>query len=353
VHAAADVVVVGAGLVGMHAAAACARRGMEVVVLERFGAGHARGSSHGTERLLRFAYTDPLYVELTQRSVPWWTARGLFDPCGCIDVGEEAELAALRSAMEASGVTVEEVDPSAQPDLTFDGPAIFQPDAGVVQVARALEVLAGDVDVERDSPVTRIEERGDTVVVHVPGGPIQAGTVVVAAGAWARTVVPEHIELPAITVTEEIVGYFRYRDGAAPLPAYIHRTDPPFYALPTPDGRYKIGEHGTGEVVDPDARDERWRKAGAVERLSALVERFLPSLDPTPDDALACLYATTPTDDPVIDHAGRIVIAAGFGGHGAKLSPAAGDLIADVVEGGAAPAQLRLGAVIDNPFGFR
>src|SRR4051794_40104875 len=63
-----DVVVVGAGAMGSAAAYWLTRDGRSVALLERFEAGHVRGSSHGRSRIFRLAYPDPFYVDLTQRA---------------------------------------------------------------------------------------------------------------------------------------------------------------------------------------------------------------------------------------------------------------------------------------------
>ena len=70
----ADLVVVGAGLAGAAAAYAAADRGLNVVVLEAFGPAHRNGSSHGSARIFRRAYSDPLYVRLTGQSGRRWRA---------------------------------------------------------------------------------------------------------------------------------------------------------------------------------------------------------------------------------------------------------------------------------------
>src|SRR6516162_1431524 len=75
-----DVVVIGAGLAGSAAARALARRGRSVVVLEAFQPGHRRGSSHGSARIFRRAYPDPLYVRLTGEARRLW--RQLADEAG-------------------------------------------------------------------------------------------------------------------------------------------------------------------------------------------------------------------------------------------------------------------------------
>ena len=48
-----EVAIVGAGLLGSAAAWALASRGVRPLVLEQFGLGHTRGSSHGATRIIR------------------------------------------------------------------------------------------------------------------------------------------------------------------------------------------------------------------------------------------------------------------------------------------------------------
>ncbi len=66
---AADLVVVGAGLMGSAAAWAATRRGLSTVLLEQFALGHDRGSSHGSARIVRRAYPDPFYLRLEGRAM--------------------------------------------------------------------------------------------------------------------------------------------------------------------------------------------------------------------------------------------------------------------------------------------
>ena len=70
----ADLIIVGAGLAGRGRRLRRRRRGQNVVVLEQFGPAHRNGSSHGSARIFRRAYPDPLYVRLTGQSGERWRA---------------------------------------------------------------------------------------------------------------------------------------------------------------------------------------------------------------------------------------------------------------------------------------
>src|SRR6187455_2784324 len=89
-----DVIVIGLGAMGSAAAAALARRGAGVLGIERFGAVHDRGSSHGASRIVRMAYFEhPDYVPLLRRAYAGWarleaaTGRSLITWCGALMIG--------------------------------------------------------------------------------------------------------------------------------------------------------------------------------------------------------------------------------------------------------------------------
>ena len=77
-----DALVIGAGIHGLCAAWQLRRRGLaRVAVLDRFPAGHARGSSHGESRITRSSYHHALYIRLAQ------TAHAEDWPCLAVDTG--------------------------------------------------------------------------------------------------------------------------------------------------------------------------------------------------------------------------------------------------------------------------
>jgi len=114
----------------------------------------------------------------------------------------------------------------------------------------------------------------------------------------------------------------------------IHRETLDLYHLPGgrdggPGDARKIAEH-IGRPSDPRRRDPEIDVA-ARERMVNYVIEWLPGLIPTPFGETTCLYTRTPTEDFVIDRAGRVVVASACSGHGAKLSPVVGRLVADLV----------------------
>ena len=68
-----DVVVVGLGGIGGHAALRLADRGLSVLGLDAHRPPHTLGSSHGSSRVIREAYFEGVqYVPLIQRAYELW-----------------------------------------------------------------------------------------------------------------------------------------------------------------------------------------------------------------------------------------------------------------------------------------
>src|SRR5689334_6154824 len=109
----ADAVIVGAGLAGSAAAWALARRGRSVVLLETFEPGHRRGSSHGSARIFRRAYPDPLYVRLTGQAQALWrqladeAGEEIVTTTGAVDYGPARDPEKLYEILTAQGVPAE------------------------------------------------------------------------------------------------------------------------------------------------------------------------------------------------------------------------------------------------------
>jgi sarcosine oxidase len=354
----ADAVIVGAGLAGSAAAWVLASRGRDVVVLEAFEPGHRRGSSHGSARIFRRAYADPLYVRLTGEAGERWrrlqdeAGEELLRVTGELDYGPSREPEKMHELLTAHGVASELLHPDAAaqrwPGFSFgDHPVLFHADAGALDPDRAMAAMtrlaaARGADVRFRSPVLRLERDGDAAIVHTAGEPIRATAVIVAAGPWLPPLLAGLVRLPDLTVTQTQAFHFAPAgpDSPADWPAFIYHPDEtPLYGLPagrdaTMAGSVKIGEHGMGTATTADDRDGRVDPASR-DRVRRFVQRNLPGLDPEPRDDISCLYTSTPSEDFVIDSRGPFVICSACSGHGAKFAPLTGELVADLADGAA------------------
>ena len=313
-----EVVVVGAGVMGLAAARALSQAGRRVVVREQFHAGHDRGSSHGSSRIVRLSYPDARWVRLAAEAYPLWRrleaecGMQLLELHGTLDLGEWQP---NRDALAACGAPFEVLD-GAEIERRFplraDGVSgLFQPDGGIVLADLALVAL-------RDSALAAGAELREGVRVDDLAA-VDARVVVVTAGAWT----PALAGVDA-TPTRETTSYFALD---APVPSVIDTTAGAElgYALLAPGAGLKAGLHQSGPPSHPDERgapDE-----AIAERTAAWVKRrFRDAGDATHTET--CLYTTRPADEFLLERRGRVVVGSACSGHGFKFAPVIGARLA-------------------------
>jgi sarcosine oxidase len=369
-----DHVVVGGGVMGAATARALARRGADVLLVEQFGRGHDRGSSHGATRIVRRGYVADDWVALTGDALDAWraleaeTGRTLLDLTGALDHGDLAALDQIQAALVRAGVEHERLTPDEAatrwPGLRFDTSVLFHAEAGRVRSADAVEALldsavAAGAELRFDTAVVGIETEGDDVVLRLEGAggassSVVSASVVLAVGSWAEHLGGDLVRsagasLPPVRVTQEEPAHFATELPDDAWPSFVHHPSDPvlreqvstIYGLLTPGEGVKVGTHGTGREVDPDAR-----LAGpGAEGLAVLrdyVSAWVPGVDVDTLAPISCLYDTTPTEDPVMDRVGSVTVATGFSGHGFKFGALFGELLAGVATGTPAPERFRL-----------
>ena len=359
----ADLVIVGAGLAGAAAAHAAAKRGLDVVVLDAFGPAHRNGSSHGSARIFRRAYPDPLYVRLSGQAGARWrelaaeAGEDLVTVTGGLDFGAARNPGRLHAVLTRCDVPVELMTAAAAaqrwPQFDFSGvdQVMFQAEAGVLDPDRAIAAMlrlaaASGADLRFDTPVTRLKAgpAGDGAVASTDSGDFAAPVIAVAAGAWVAPLLDGLVELPPLTVTQQQVFHFAPAPGrpqAEPWPVFID-DDEGGYVYGLPGGRdgevpgaIKVAEHNPGPVTTAGGRDFRVDPASR-DRVRGYVRKRLPALDPTPVNEATCLYTWTANEDFILDRpaGGPFVVASPCSGHGAKFAPLVGEIIADLATGG-------------------
>ncbi len=359
-----DALVIGGGINGLSALYHLKRLGAERVgLVERFSIGHDRGSSHGPARVTRSAYVAPEYVRLMQwvHAEEWPRLEkdigkklvhrnpGIYTgpPSERFDryiraVRQEGVDAGVISAGEARGLF---------PQFTFENAesVLLDKTGGFVAAKEAVDALAGlarenGVIIHEDTIVHGIDPATDPVRVETSAGTLQAERLIVAAGAWARDLLP--FLKPKLTISRQTVGYFTpahepeaYRPGRFPVWVYMEQEENDlFYGMPDIGHTgVKVARHmriGVDDDPDnpPDSIDQ-----DKIEDVRRFMATFFTASGWTLANAEHCLYTNAPNEDFIIDlhpENPRIAFGAGFSGHGFKFAPLTGRLLAELAWGG-------------------
>jgi sarcosine oxidase len=324
----AEVVIVGAGVMGLATARALARAGRDVVVCEQFEVGNERGSSHGGSRIVRLSYPEERWVRLAQEAYPLWReleadcGRALLDQPGTLDLGSWQ---ANRAALAACGEPFEVLD-RAEIERRFPirlepgESGLFQPDGGIVFADLAVQAMlesaaTAGAHVREHVRVGSVAEDGDGVIT----GDVRARVAVVTAGAWAPALVGADA-----TPTRETTSYFSLDE---PLPSVIEPNGGSAhgYALVAPGVGMKAGLHQSGPSVDPDAPGGP--DPTIAERTVAWVERRFRVAGPAVR-VETCLYTRRLNDEFLLERRGRVVVGSPCSGHGFKFAPVIGERLA-------------------------
>jgi sarcosine oxidase len=338
-----DLLVVGGGAMGSATAWWAARAGRDVTLLERHPGHHVHGSSHGRSRIFRLAYADATYVGMARAAFDLWrvleteSGASLLTVTGGVDHGfavDEVERNLVAAGLPFSRLSSAEAG-ERWPAMRFDGDAVFQPDAGRLDADAVVATLHAEAarhgaDVRFGVTVTGARETAYGIAVSTTEGEIEARVAVVAAGAWLPGLLgslPVPDGLPPFRVTQEQPVYLA---SDAEWPSFIHhRADGvPYYGLAAPGDGVKVGEHGSGRAVDPDAR--MGVDADAVRRVEEYAAEWLPGATPVAARVDSCLYTTTPDESFVLRRNGRLVVCSPCSGHGFKFVPLIGRDTADL-----------------------
>jgi glycine/D-amino acid oxidase-like deaminating enzyme len=368
----ADAVIVGGGVTGCSLAFQLAGLGMKrVVVLERrfIGSG-GTGRSVG---IIRQLYPTPETTQMVTRSL------GVFERFGDAVGGEAGFIrsgvligvsAAMRPSLEKTlalqrdlGVTAEILEPSGleriEPsiDPSALGAVLYEPGSGygdpsAVTAGYADAARKRGVVIEQGQEVTAIRRSRDRVTGVTTGSGVEIDTAIVvnAAGLWSPAVARlAGVELPII------IGRH---------PVFVLERDPGFgrahmVYLDLAGGTYVRPETGgftlTGSLIDDETQHPMdpellGSEPGFDEAEIALerTSRAVPKLaEARYARGWAGAFDITPDWMPVLDESplGGFFIAAGMSGHGFKLAPAVGEMMAALITGSpppVSPAPFRL-----------
>jgi len=346
------VAVVGCGAMGAASAWRLKKRGADVVAFDRFSPPHERGSTLGESRITRTAYMEgAFYVPLLRESFPLWrelekaTGTELLNITGLLTIGppdSDAIKATQDSAREAGVETrvleAAEMRKRYPGHIVGDGEVgLLDPQAGYLLPEKAVEAMARDVDVRRNTIVTALNIRADGVDVVAGNGAERFDAVVISIGSWIRDFLPS---LP-VSIERQPMVWLALQSGAdwfTPdrFPVWLREGTPQgdAYGVSSLDGRtIKIGLHHGGDPTQPDTVN-RTVTDRDLDPIRLFVTQYLRGVTRHVARSVVCLYTNTPDRHFVIDfhpESSRAVVLSPCSGHGFKFAPVIGDIAADLV----------------------
>lgn len=281
-----DVIVVGAGIVGMTTARRLADEGRAVTLVERDRLG--RSASRAAGGILSSLVpwdTPPALGEMMSLSMgilpgmaadleadtgidPELRRTGmLFLDCESVDAAVAWAEATGEACMVLEPADVPIYEPAA---ARTTGRSVIFPDRAQVRNTRFLDALGKDlarrgVKILERAGDCRLEAAGEGVAVHSPAhGRLAAPEVVLCAGAWSGELAKAvGLELPVIPVRGQMIWY---QVPAAGIRHMILRGKK--YVVPRAEGVILVGstleEVGFDDGVTPAARDELAAAAASI-----------------------------------------------------------------------------------------
>lgn len=354
-----DVLVIGAGLIGLAIAEELSARGAHVRLLEAGEPGNASLAAAGMlapsvehaaspdappadrERLrLARAFAEASrdgYARFLQRLADRGGRHVTHLANGILEVAlTDGDAARLRERADGGGSCWLEASDVArvEPALRHVAGALYHQYDGAVDNVALVEALRWVVrnDRERvtvlDGRATRLERAGQTVIVHLADGTrLEADRVVLAAGAWASSIEGLPRQLPVMPVRGQMLS--------VALDAIRHVVyGPGGYILPR-GGRTLVGATMEPGVATPETTDE------AIARVRARGEAILPALRGAPEHARwAGIRPVSPDGQPILgpDPAWpALIYACGHSRNGVLLAPATARAIGRLLLDGDAP----------------
>ncbi|WCJ30497.1 FAD-dependent oxidoreductase family protein [Euphorbia peplus] len=365
-----DVIVIGAGIMGSATAYELAKRGKKTLLLEQFDFLHHRGSSHGESRTIRSTYPEDYYTAMALELPKLWEEAqseagfNVYFKAPQFDMGpsDNKSLVSLINSCRKNSVSYEILDRkmvaekfSGRITIPENWVGVCTEFGGVIKPTKAVSmfqqlafrngaVLKDNTEV---NGIVNAGEKGGVWVETKNGERFWSEKCVVTAGAWVKklvkTVSGGGVELP-VEALETTVCYWRIKEGnenvftmGGGFPTFASYGQPYMYGTPAFEfpGLIKIAVHG-GYACDPDKRP--WGPGMPLVYLKEWIKNTFSGL--VDEDGLVatqlCMYSMTPDEDYILDFLpdsqfGKdVVIGGGFSGHGFKMAPIIGRILADM-----------------------
>ncbi|MBP1992211.1 N-methyl-L-tryptophan oxidase [Paenibacillus eucommiae] len=369
IHKSYDVIIAGAGSMGMSAGYHLAKQGVRTLMIDAFDPPHQEGSHHGEPRLIRHAYRGgAAYISMAIRAHELWneleqeTDTELLVQSGVLNMmhletypfsdGQNDHVTYKRPVEMLSAEEIRQRWPGLKLPDSFAG--LFEPEAGYLYSEKCVaayrrKALEAGAELLAHTPVEHIKVETEGVAVHTRSGVYYANQVILSAGAWFKTLEP-FIRLPIRSI-RKVVGWFEAQAqlfDAGRFPGFtLGGPEGGYYGFPSIGGAgLKIGRHDTGVEWKPgDAVAPFGHYKEDEGDLRNLLEAYMPQAAGRLVQGTVCKYEFSPDDNFIIDRHPeypQVLLAGGFSGHGFKFSSVVGEMLSDLIIKGSTEQDIRM-----------
>eukprot|EP01132_Coremiostelium_polycephalum_P005953 gene5953-7414_t len=373
-----DVVIIGGGIIGSSTAYRCAKSGLKVLLLDQFEAGHENGSSHGDGRIIRYSYSEKVFVDLAKVAYPLWdeterdSATQLRKVTGGIDFGDP-QLEVFKELIETYQrekvpyeVLSAEEGNVRFPQFKFQPGQIvvYQKDAGVLYASTCVKTLWNlskrfGATTLSNKRVQRIKVESENLVTVVTEDQtiFKAKSVVLACGGWINDFLLRsqlNLTIP-VTISQEKVFYWNpkepvntsidFTQKSCPIAIHYAKDKDDFYSLPQIDIQgVKIGYHLSGPKLENMTQPKKEYPEKDYKKVQNYVSKYMPMLNHEKEGhSVICHYTTTEDRYFIIDRHPRfsnIIISSTCSGHGFKFGVAIGEVLCKMVKNEPTPISI-------------
>jgi glycine/D-amino acid oxidase-like deaminating enzyme len=316
-----DLIIVGAGPVGLATAYHSAKEGLKVLVVEQYQLHNQLSSSSGATRQFRLQYSEEYMSKLCLESLSYWdelqieTKVNLLSKVGSLWFGvsesssTEGEIIEAMRTMDNLSISYDKLDSKAIENnfhfknLPEDYMGLFQRNGGTINVYETIQVLKklcdkkGNVDFVFDSEVQNINTQG-IIEVTTSKNKYISGKLLLSTGPFANRLLNVKSQLK-FEIWQMVSLYFKISEFNKDLPSWFAfeketEHDPGFYygfehSTWDNEGYVRIAPAYASDIFN-DPKERRINpNEEDIQRTINWVKKRLSFVDSKPEFITSCL----------------------------------------------------------------
>jgi monomeric sarcosine oxidase len=363
-----DVIIIGAGTIGLSAAYYAAARGLKTLMLEQFRyIANDQASSGGFSRMFRIMYAPAYMAQLAEVSLAMWkeieTVWGQdilwTQPLIFYGVSQnvlEGNIDEMKKVLTNLGVPYTWYpDPSG---LLRQYPAfrtmppnyigLVQANSAVIRVPASigtfgeLAYYAGLTFLMKQPATITGVSTGGPYQVTCPAGTYSAPCLILCPGAWTNSVLaPFNLQLN-LTIWQMTIAYFQAVTATYSYPLWYEfgtTAETQFYGFPSEEvpGYIKVSTEFTNDKYTDPSQCTYKPDPQILASLGSFVQQRFNGVQPTPTKASTCLYTMSADGEMILDNLPgyqNVAIFTGASGRGFKFTPLCGRILVDLATTG-------------------